>query len=139
EMKWWIQTHEELALEDIAFTLQVGRSAMDYRLAIVADSREVLLQRLEGFIDNQTPTGIHTGQVKKKTSDATLFEEDSDGQSLLHIWCQKRNLGKLAQVWVKGVNVDWKLLYGSEPRSLPTAPTWPYRISLPTYPFARER
>ena len=31
DMKRWIQTHEELALPDIAFTLQVGRSAMDHR------------------------------------------------------------------------------------------------------------
>src|SRR5439155_8251672 len=97
EMKRWIQTHEELALEDIAFTLQVGREAMDYRLAILADSREVLLQRLQGFVDDQTSTGIHTGQVKRSPTgnDATLFETDEDGQSLLHIWYQKRNLAKI--------------------------------------------
>src|SRR5216110_2609936 len=163
EMKWWIQAHEELALQDIAFTLQVGREAMDYRLAIVADSRDALLQSLEGFVDKQALTGIYAAQVKKGTKDATLFE--ADAQSLLHIWCQKKNLEKIAQVWVKGVSVDWKLLYGSavayglapqafgtiptetgqEPLveasptpTFPTVLTLPHRISLPTYPFARE-
>src|SRR5437667_2072047 len=130
EMKRWVQAHEELALEDIAFTLQVGRQAMDHRLAIVADSREVLLQRLEGFVDNHVLTGVHVSQVKKDANDVALFEADADGQSLLHIWCQKKNRENIARVWVKGVNVDWKLLYGE---------SLPRRISLPTYPFARER
>src|SRR5881394_1611024 len=73
--------------------------------------------RLEGFIDNQAATGVHIGQVKRSLeacspgNDATLFEEDSDAQSLLHIWCQKKNLAKIAQIWVRGVSVDWKLLY----------------------------
>jgi acyl transferase domain-containing protein len=148
EMKRWIQTHEELALIDMAFTLQVGRAAMEYRLAIEADSREVLLQRLEEFVDKQVSRGVYTGQVKRGTNDAMLFEADEDGQSLLYIWLQKKQLKKLAQVWVRGVNIDWMLLYstgsgqargkGAIPLSTPTAPVLPYRISLPTYPFARE-
>jgi acyl transferase domain-containing protein/acyl carrier protein len=148
EMKRWVQAHEELVLEDIAFTLQVGRQAMDHRLAIVADSREVLLQRLEEFVDNRTSTGVYTAQIKKATNDA-IFEADEDAQSLLHVWFQKKNLTKIAQVWVKGENVNWKQLYGSEPRTIPTgsgsvqdtnptAPALPHRISLPTYPFARK-
>src|SRR5216110_144191 len=43
EMKRWIQAHAEQALPDIAFTCQVGRAALDYRLSIEASSREVLL------------------------------------------------------------------------------------------------
>jgi len=160
EMKRWIQAHEEQALEDIAFTLQVGRQAMDYRLAIVADAREVLLQRLEGFVDNHAVTGIYTAQVKKSSlgailssltgNNAMLFDADADGQSLLRIWCQKKELPEIAQSWVRGANIDWMLLYtpeagqatvGTVPCACPTptAPIWPHRISLPTYPFAQER
>src|SRR5579859_8010622 len=142
-MQRWLHANEELALSDIAFTCQVGREAMDYRLAILADSHEVLLQRLAGFVDNQIATGVYTAQVKKKSlgtgspsSDVTLFETDEDGQSLLHIWYQKRNLAKIAQVWVRGVHVDWRLLYGVEEG---VASALPRRVSLPTYPFARER
>jgi acyl transferase domain-containing protein len=173
DMKHWIQAHEELALTDITFTLQLGREAMEYRLAILADSRAVLLQRLASFVDNQTSTGIYTAQVKKSSlwletnptsspgSDVALFEADEDGQSLLHIWFQKEKLEKIAQAWVKGVNIDWMLLYqgvvgtgavGVVPcadpvpcaNPVPTAPvllptSMPYRVSLPTYPFARKR
>src|SRR5216110_809777 len=149
EMKSWIQEHAELTLEDIAFTLQVGREAMDYRLAIVADSREILLQRLEAIVDERVSPGVYTAQVKRSLwagpagTEATLFEADEDGQALLHTWCQKKKLEKIAQVWVRGISVDWKLLYtgeaGSEPRAIPTTFALPHRISLPTYPFARER
>src|SRR5437667_1363106 len=111
EMILWIQTHAEQALSDIAFTCQVGRLAMEYRLAIEADSREVLLQRLEEFVNNQVSTGVYTAQVKKGAHDTTLFETDADGQSLLRIWCQKRNLANIAQVWVRGVSIDWDILY----------------------------
>src|SRR5437762_3104431 len=37
---------------------------------------------------------------------------------------------KLLEWWVRGLTIDWKHLYGEH---------LPRRISLPTYPFARER
>ncbi|TMC18532.1 MAG: hypothetical protein E6J34_16950, partial [Chloroflexi bacterium] len=49
---------------------------------------------------------------------------------------------KIAQAWVRGITIDWKLLSTAgavqTPSSLPTASTLPQRVSLPTYPFARE-
>src|SRR5436305_4511485 len=132
EMKAWLATHEEQALPDIALTLQLGRQAMPYRLAIVADSRASLQQGLEAFVDNRPFAGVYTAQVKWGLSahEARLFQEESDAPSLLRLWLQKKNLQKLAQVWVNGADLDWKLLYGQD---------LPYRISLPTYPFARHR
>jgi acyl transferase domain-containing protein len=41
-----------------------------------------------------------------------------------------RKLSKLLGLWVRGVDIDWNKLYG-EAR--------PQRMSLPTYPFAKER
>src|SRR5439155_4722069 len=78
DMQHWIQGHSELALEDIAFTSQVGRSALDYRLTILADSREVLLQRLGEFVDEHVSTGVHTAQVKKTANNVAIFEVDED-------------------------------------------------------------
>src|SRR5258708_22592855 len=39
-------------------------------------------------------------------------------------------LAKLLDLWVKGLELDWSMLYGE---------VRPQRISLPTYPFAQER
>src|SRR5262249_52429350 len=41
-----------------------------------------------------------------------------------------RAITELARLWVAGLEVDWRPLYGAEQ---------PARLSLPTYPFARER
>ena len=49
---------------------------------------------------------------------------------ILDAWVAKGKYGKLLELWVKGLAFDWRRLYG-EAR--------PRRISLPTYPFARER
>ena len=141
ELKRWIQAHEELALVDIAFTLQVGRSALEHRVAIIADTRETLLQRLEEFADNQTAADIYMGQVKRSPRSEAVEVGTCD-------WREKK-LAKIAQLWVEGVNVDWLLLYTSGTRSaqgvtsdagpLATAPALAQRVSLPTYPFARQR
>src|SRR5262249_24044104 len=116
-----IQEHAELVLSDITFTCQLGRQAMDYRLAIVADSRELLLQRLESFVDNRLSTGISTAQVKRSLeTDTTLFDAHEDAQSLLSISFQKKKLEKIAQVWVRGVHLDWMILYRSAQGAIPT-------------------
>jgi polyketide synthase PksL len=45
-------------------------------------------------------------------------------------WLAQRQWASLAQWWVRGLALDWRALYGVQP---------PQRISLPGYPFARER
>ncbi|MEM9931904.1 MAG: polyketide synthase dehydratase domain-containing protein, partial [Bacteroidota bacterium] len=44
---------------------------------------------------------------------------------------KKKESKSLAQLWVKGVAIDWNLLYEAGQR--------PHKVRLPTYPFARER
>lgn len=129
-MKNYMESLEDLNLADIAYTLQVGREAMDYRLALLADSKESLQKALERFINNNSSVGVLTAQVKRSKEGVALFEADDDAKSLLQTWIQKRKLKKVAELWVKGLNLDWNKLYGD---------IKPRRINLPTYPFARER
>ncbi|MUG94287.1 SDR family NAD(P)-dependent oxidoreductase [Scytonema sp. UIC 10036] len=42
----YIQTHPEISIADICYTANTGRSHFHYRLAIVADSKEQLLEKL---------------------------------------------------------------------------------------------
>ena len=51
-------------------------------------------------------------------------------QELVDRWIARKKLSKLLDLWVKGLNVDWDKLYGE---------IKPQRVSLPTYPFAKER
>lgn len=129
QIKDWIETQKVCNLADVAYTLQTGREAMDYRLAFLADSREFLRDALEGFVAGHAAAGLLTAHVKSKES-VPVFETDEDAKVLLQTWIEKGKLHEIAKLWVKGLNIDWAGLYvGTKPR----------RISLPTYPFARER
>ncbi|EJQ38405.1 hypothetical protein IEE_05046, partial [Bacillus cereus BAG5X1-1] len=130
-MKRWIESVKNINLMDVTYTLQVGRDEMDYRLAFLVDSKESLIKRLEDFINNNLlKYSILIGHVKRDKAGISPFEVDEDAKALLQTWIQKKNLQKIAEIWVKGLHIDWNQLYSD---------IKPRRISLPTYPFARER
>lgn len=111
----FIAQRPQLALPDLAASLQLGREAMECRLAIVADSRDSLLDQLghylaNGYDQRDEPAGdVATGEVLR-----ALQQQDRD--TLLALWC-------------RGATVDWRQLY-PDGRAR--------RIPLPTYPFNRE-
>jgi polyketide synthase PksN len=109
----------EVMLADLAYTLQVGRDAMDERLALVVDSAAQLAQRLQAVVDGAEPgpaDGVYRGRVARgKRPGAAAAGEP---------------LARLAQAWVQGADLEANPAAGAGRRR---------RISLPTYPFARER
>ena len=126
-----------LRLEDLAYTLQVGRDAMDERLAVVAGSLEDLESKLRSFVDGTTDgvADLFLGQVKQNKGLAAAFGADEELQEALEKWVQRGKFSKLLDLWTKGLAVDWEKLY-SEAGPLPWKPR---RISLPGYPFVAQR
>ena len=120
-----------LPLHEVAYTLQVGREAMEERLAVMVKSLEELEEKLKGFLENQDVIdNLYRGQAKRNKDTLAVFTADEDLQQAMESWIAKGKYDKLLDLWVKGLTVDWNKLYGdSKPR----------RISLPTYPFAKER
>ncbi|WP_444996464.1 SDR family NAD(P)-dependent oxidoreductase [Aliikangiella sp. IMCC44359] len=114
-------------LLNIAYTLQVGREAMDARLAIVVDSFDELLTKLNN-LDNAE--GVYRGRVKPNAEMMAVFLQDEDLQSAVESWVAKGKFNKLCELWVKGLELDWQNFYNSKN---------PRRVSLPTYPFAYKR
>ncbi|MFT4400843.1 SDR family NAD(P)-dependent oxidoreductase [Bacillus sp. SW14] len=129
EMKDFANSNEEINLEDMAYTLQTGREAMDYRLAFLADSKEAVIKALGDYVADVPNSSIFSAHVKTKKSEIKLFETDHDAKALLQTWIEKKRLDKVAELWVKGLQVDWNGFYGDHK---------PRRISLPAYPFAEE-
>jgi polyketide synthase PksN len=104
---------------------------MEERVAFAADSMSELSARLKAFIDgDEHAEGLHRGQVKRNKDALSVFASDDELQEAVAKWIQRGKHEKLLGLWVKGLSVDWALLYGAHT---------PARISLPTYPFARER
>jgi polyketide synthase PksN len=118
-------------LTDIAYTLQTGREAMEERLGVIAGSMEALVMKLAAFLEGQAGIAdLYRGQAKRNREVLTVFSADEDLQRAFESWINKRKYAKLLELWVNGLAWDWERIYGENK---------PRRISLPTYPFARER
>ncbi len=121
----------DFSLADLSYTLQVGRETMESKVVFIVDRMEDLVQKLEAFIRREISIESCFQNVDASYgSDSKFLENDEDAEELIQKWVQKGKLHKLAEAWLKGLQFDWDLL---SPQSKPQ------RISLPTYPFARER
>jgi len=138
----FLATTPDLSLLDIVFTSQVGRTSMPERLAIIASSRGTLQDKLSQWLQkSQAGDGqgkrnapaviadVYEGSTRDARRSAALIEGEA-GRIFLQFTLEQRDLAKLAKLWIAGVEIDWAPLYRMER---------PRRVSLPTYPFARER
>ncbi len=122
--------NEALPLEAVAYTLQVGREAFAHRLGIEAASIDELVTRLGHWLAGEAGAGIHTGEAKGADGLLATLRGDGVLQELAERAWQEGRLDKLLALWAEGIDIDWARL----PRS-----TRPAIVSLPTYPFARDR
>ncbi len=73
----------------------------------------------------QTLTTLARQNPAKQPAQATIHSSPKgDGSESAEI------LSAMGQLWIAGVEIDWKALHGETPR---------HRIPLPTYPFERKR
>ena len=123
------------SMQDIAYTLQVGREAMQERCALVAGTQAELEDRLRAFAEGRTVRGLHVGSTLARAGKLAFIGHDGDLQAVLIETCLREGkLDKLAELWVDGVELPWSQLYRDA-----GAAARPRRIELPLYPFARER
>ncbi|CAO3457511.1 Polyketide synthase modules and related proteins [Azospirillum argentinense] len=130
-------TRRRLSLPDLAFTLQVGRDAMDERLAIIAPSLDELAGKLRAFVDggDDRVPDLFTGSVKQNKGLITAFSADEELREAVGKWIRRGKFARLLDLWVKGLEIDWATLYGDAGPHRIT----PRRISVPGYPFAPQR
>lgn len=116
-LRAWVLGHLDASPADVAFTLAVGRKSFDHRFACVAGSLAELARALDGAHEAAGWTG--------------LVEARGGAQEVVDprpAATDRPALDRLCQSWTRGEPVDWPSLY-PEAR----------RISLPTYPFERQR
>ncbi|WP_310027355.1 SDR family NAD(P)-dependent oxidoreductase [Achromobacter deleyi] len=124
----------EVNLASLAYTLQVGREVLGMRLALVVSSVSELTRKLLAYEQGETSLeDVYQGEVKRGSETLSAFAADEDLREVIAKWLARGKLGKLAELWVQGLAVDWSALYGA------SGPLRPSRVSLPTYPFAKER
>ncbi|HET8891421.1 MAG TPA: beta-ketoacyl synthase N-terminal-like domain-containing protein, partial [Candidatus Angelobacter sp.] len=118
-------------LASVAYTLQVGREAMEERLGFVVNSIDQLAEKLSAYVNGERNVeGVREGRVDSGSDGMTIIGRDDDMQEAIEKWIARNKLSKLLDLWIRGLSIDWNKLYGA---------VKPQRISLPAYPFARQR
>ncbi|MBF0225156.1 MAG: SDR family NAD(P)-dependent oxidoreductase [Desulfobacterales bacterium] len=126
----FIEKYTDISLSDVAYTLQTGREAMEERIAVVIASKDELIQKLKSFTeDKKDIPELFYGNVKIGQASSSMLVDGREGEEFLKIIIKDKKYSKIAQLWASGVEFDWKILYNKLPN----------KISLPTYPFAKER
>ncbi|PEP89733.1 hypothetical protein CN582_29280 [Bacillus wiedmannii] len=131
QVQQWVQAIEDRKFSEsdfinVAYTLQIGREAMEERLALIVNSLQEMEQKLKGYLKGQDNiVGLYCGKVKRNKASFAKHEKEERLDQLI----ASKDYAKLAAFWIEGAFYDWNKLYeGKRPR----------RISLPTYPFAKE-
>ncbi|MDR3491852.1 MAG: SDR family NAD(P)-dependent oxidoreductase [Gammaproteobacteria bacterium] len=103
---------DNIDLASLCYTSQVCREAMTSRLAIVFNTFDELLEKLNNF--DQTYFNP-AAKISRKFEDISGLDINNDREKLAALWCQ-------------GAKINWEIFYNNVSRCY-----------LPTYPFAKRR
>ena len=133
----WLE-HEPMTADfsDAIYTWQVGRTAMKQRLAIkVKDPMELSSKLRQWLAGNIDVADLWSGEVVPGDSNISRVWHTKTGQQLIDQALLERNLEQIGILWASGIEIDWKKYY----EGARTETNKRQRVSLPTYPFAKER
>lgn len=138
-LKRYLESHPEIPLADVAFTLATGREHLGARAAILADSLQELISKLEmlsAAAESRPAQGVFFGfhravpASKAVLLDGEVTEETVESLTATATKTNPASLAELARLYVSGARLQWESLFGSEK---------PRRCFLPGYPFERSR
>lgn len=119
ELEDFLQKQREtVRIADIAYTLQIGRESMRYRMAMVSNSLSELLDQLQAISEESDREDVYFHTVSRKTK-----------EKIPAINTQISVAHKAIANWLEDQTVDWESLPSRKSARI---------ISLPTYPFAKE-
>lgn len=120
-------------LMNICYTLQIGREHMEYRAAFLVNSMQELQEKLKAYISGQEDgPDIYSGNSAEENDFFVSLGKEDELKSAINNLMLHKKYEKVLELWVKGIDIDWAQLYEEE--GIKTE-----FISLPTYPFAREK
>lgn len=115
----YLKKNREVPMESLAYMLQAGREQMEARVAFIAVNQEELIQCIHNYLGKREDRHVRIGHMSQYSGE----EESMDNLR----WYSDE---ELAEHWISGEQINWRELY--EGRTIP-------KISIPTYPFAKER
>lgn len=128
KLSWYVQNHSQIRLNDLAYTLQLGREAREERVAFVANDMAELQKLMRVYLDGQDNDSFFSGRCE--LNEDGLKEELELSASELERLIEENKYEEIASLWVGGADIDWTLLDCQREAR---------KISLPTYPFDKKR
>ncbi|WP_438484439.1 beta-ketoacyl synthase N-terminal-like domain-containing protein [Streptomyces sp. S186] len=123
-LKDWLVANPDLRLDDVCYSLNLGRKVMGRRWAAVVRSRAELIEALSA----DAPRGLTAATGAAPKVDAAALRRNDDG--IVPSGQDGPALFDLAAAWVNGERVDFGSLHQGEAS---------HRVPLPTYPFQPRR
>jgi acyl transferase domain-containing protein/acyl carrier protein len=125
------QSHSEISLADLAFTLQVGRDGMQERLAVIAGNIHDLKEGLSDYCNGKKGNpNLKQGNISDFIEKFDVLLNGEIAKEQMKRFLEERDIVKIAELWVMGADVEWHSMYENQTRN---------RISLPAYPFEKKR
>lgn len=135
---------------DVCYTANTGRDHYNYRVALIVNSRKELIEAIEGIynygLENEQLKGLYYGVhkvipiTKESQNSGELTEKDKVNLSRQaieklkqYLETGKRDMSILDQIcelYIKGADIEWDILYAGESFS---------KARIPLYPLERER
>ena len=100
-------------LRRIANTLQIGRAEMHERVAFVVRSVDEFDELLQGFLqekDNFYHRKVFRGSSRSGGGDKLDIGDTQAGQEFMRRLVETGEIEKIAELWVKGAKLDWRIL-----------------------------
>jgi acyl transferase domain-containing protein/acyl carrier protein len=129
-LKEYLEAGHMVSIYEVAHMLQTGREAMEERLALICKDKDDLISQLGDYLKEGTNTQYLQDSIRDVRETVALLLSGPEGGAYLQAVMAKGNLQKIAQLWIRGVAIDWAQLYPQ---------TKPNKVSLPTYPFEKTR
>ncbi|WP_045825685.1 SDR family NAD(P)-dependent oxidoreductase [Teredinibacter turnerae] len=124
------EVSSEEYLQNLAYTLQIGREHFERRIGFMVSSLSDLIEKLESIaLSKQTLDNIFYSSIEKNKGTLSLFKVDDDLKSAVNRWLENKKYTSLLELWAAGLDVDWRRLHLQSPRFL---------VSLPVYPFSKQ-
>ena len=131
----FLEREPGLSMNDLSFSLFTGRMHLAHRLSCIARTQDELIRRLRSWTETGSANQVQTSETQdgnrrehvslKKFGNHCIQECAATASAAAYL----EHLDVIADLYVQGYSLDFEALFAPGSR----------RISLPTYPFARER
>lgn len=137
----FVKKNLDFDVDDFCYSAAIGRLHHDYRLCIIADSKEDLINKIGSIsfpLRNSEFVyyGVHKviAEKEEKLDGYEITESEKrkisrDAATLLEVEDKNSVINEVCRLYAQGADIEWKQLYSDR---------YYRRMPLPTYPFQHK-